>query len=579
MHKIQSTQTTAHIIAHHRKIKTSQVFKHLTDWVPKHLDWIKAVGSRILQAKKIHVEDYANDITSGLVPFDELAILVVARMYHIHIGVVLRDRVWYTSSAEKPDEIAFHLLFHGGVQYLDSCTGNWGYASPNHAVTLDITASPQAQPISLVTVQKGNQSATDNPVPTTPLNLSRPENTIDQKLDELNRELDQKLENLNKQLDLKTDKENRKRNLDQSIDSTDSSTSSRKRRRRSSSRVLRSKGTSLNNKKKPKKRSSRTSRRAAGNKLDIDLDSLLSKNCRCGAKPKNLKEQDPILDAFKDVQNEEDLKMLLEPSDDENNKKSIAVEETIDTNDGAMVVKSYGLKRNNKADRNFKCQEVNCSEVKKTQGELNKHLQFDHKISFKCFVCDRMYDTANGRSKHYKKHFKFNNHCSECSYSCQFPAQMNVHKRKHTTDTTGKFPCPTRGCSKVLLSKATLDTHRKIHDETRHACDKCPKDFGTILHLNQHLQGKHGNGAITLCGIKYQWPDSKYRHQVDCDECKELKKKQQEKPEYPYKIIIRTRKPKKLVKVQTSQLRCICCDQLIFLKQQIVSCKYVFDFF
>ena len=382
-------------------------------------------------------------------------------------------------------------------------------------------------------------------------------------------------------MDLKTDKENRrrKRKLDQSMESTGSSTSSRKHRRKSSM-ALHSKNTSGNIRKKPKKRSSRTSRRAAGNKLDIDLDSLLSKNRRRGAKPKNLKEQDPILSAFKDVQNEEDLKTLLEPSDDENNKKSTAVEETIDTNDGAMVVKSYGLKRNNKADRNFKCQEVNCSEVKKTQGELNKHLQFDHKITFKCFVCDRMYNTANGRSKHYKKHFKFNNHCSECSYSCQFPAQMTVHKCKHTTDNTGKFPCPTRGCSKVLLSKATLDTHRKIHDETRHACDKCSKDFGTILCLNQHLQGKHGNGAIMLCGIKYQWPDSKYRHQVDCDDCKKLKEKQNEKPEYPHKIIIRMRKPKKLVvKVQTSQLRCICCDQLIFSKQQIVSCKYVFDFF
>ena len=125
-----------------------------------------------------------------------------------------------------------------------------------------------------------------------------------------------------------------------------------------------------------------------------------------------------------------------------------------------------------------------------------------------------------------KKHFKFNNHCSECGYSCQFPAQMTVHKHKHTMDNTDKFPCPTRGCSKVLLSKATLDAHRKIHDETRHACDKCSKDFGTILCLNQHLQGKHGNRAIMLCGIKYQWPDSKYRHQVDCDNCKKLKEKQ-----------------------------------------------------
>ena len=166
--------------------------------------------------------------------------------------------------------------------------------------------------------------------------------------------------------------------------------------------VLRSKGTSLNNKKKPKKHSSRTSQRAEGNKLKIDLDSLLSKNCKHGAKPKNHTEKDPILDAFKDVQNEEELKTLLEPSDDEQNTKSIAVEETIDTGDGAMLVKSYRLKRNNRKERKFACQDENCSEVKQTQGELNKYLQFDHKLSFKCHVCEHLYDTANGRDKHYK---------------------------------------------------------------------------------------------------------------------------------------------------------------------------------
>ena len=227
----------------------------MTDWVPKHLDWIKAVGSRILQAKKLHVEDYVNDITSGLVPFDELAILVVAQMYHIHIGVVLRDRVWYTSSAEKPDEMAFHLLFHCCVHYLDSCIGNWGYASPSHAVTVDITESLQAQPMSLVMVHKQNENPAKSPLPTTPLNLSQPSSTIDQKLDELQRELDQKLDNRKGELDLKTDKENRrrKRKLDQSMESTGSSTSSRKCRRRSSSMALRSQYTSGNNRKKRKK--------------------------------------------------------------------------------------------------------------------------------------------------------------------------------------------------------------------------------------------------------------------------------------------------------------------------------------
>ena len=207
-----------------------------------------------MNAKHIRVEDYANDITSGLVPFDELAILVVCRMYHIHVGVVSNDHVWYTSSAEKPEECAFYLLFHSGVHYLDSCTGNSGYASPSHSVTVDITESPQAQPMSLV-MNKLNENPAKNPLLTTPLNLSwQPSSTTNQKLDELQRELDQKLDNLKGELDLKTDKENRKRKrkLDQSMESTGSSTSSRKHRRKSSM-ALRSKNTSVNNRKKPKK--------------------------------------------------------------------------------------------------------------------------------------------------------------------------------------------------------------------------------------------------------------------------------------------------------------------------------------
>ena len=112
-------------------------------------------------------------------------------MYHIHIGVVLNDRVWYTSSAEKPEECVFYLLFHSSVHYLDSCTGNWGYASPSHSVTVDITESPQAQPMSLV-MNKPNENPAKNSLLTTPLNLSQqPSSTIDQKLDELQRELDQ----------------------------------------------------------------------------------------------------------------------------------------------------------------------------------------------------------------------------------------------------------------------------------------------------------------------------------------------------------------------------------------------------
>ena len=111
---------------------------------------------------------------------------------------------------------------------------------------MDITESPQAQPMSLVMFHKENENPAKNPLPMMPLNLSwQRSSKIDQKLDELQRELDQKLDNLKEELDLKTDKENRKRKrkLGQSMESTGSSTSSRKRRKKSSM-ALRSKNTS-----------------------------------------------------------------------------------------------------------------------------------------------------------------------------------------------------------------------------------------------------------------------------------------------------------------------------------------------
>ena len=185
------------------------MYKHLSDWVSRwyHLDWIKSVGEKILQRKGLRVEDYANDITSGEVPLDELGILTVCRMYHIHIGIVLKDRVWYTNSANSSEDCLFYLLYQGGVNFLDSCTANWGYASPNHALTFDLTSSPQAQPLDFAANKENENASTPtpkkNPLLTLPLNLSNePSATVNQKLDDLNKELDSK-----------TEQNDRKRNL------------------------------------------------------------------------------------------------------------------------------------------------------------------------------------------------------------------------------------------------------------------------------------------------------------------------------------------------------------------------------
>ena len=203
-----------------------------------------------------------------------------------------------------------------------------------------------------------------------------------------------------------------------------------------------------------------------------------------------------------------------------------------------MNVKEIGLRKPVKKDRKFSCTfDDKCEEFFPTQGELNKHLQSVHKATFKCPKCERTYDMANGLNKHYKKHFKFTNICSECGKGFQFPKQLTIHERKHTNSQAGKFVCPTGGCNKVLLSKEGLKAHQQIHEGLKFECDICgKKDFDTVLCLKQHKLGKHGNGTIAFCGKKFQWPDTKYRHQGICDSCKEIKRKMDGKPDLPNPI-------------------------------------------
>ena len=261
------------------------------------------------------------------------------------------------------------------------------------------------------------------------------------------------------------------------------------------------------------------------------------------AKPDNLLELDPILKAFEKVHTVEEAVALLDISDDEKPKKSIALEKNIETKKGVMNVKVIGLKPPHKKNQKFSCPQEGCEEFKPTQGELNVHLQKVHHATFPCSKCDKKYDTANGLNKHFKKHFKFTNICSVCQKGFQFPKQLTIHEGSHRSDLAGKFKCPTRDCGKVLLSKQGLEAHQKIHDEQKLECKECGKMFTSDIRLKQHITGKHGEGCYTYCGEHYQWPDTKYRHQKICDKCKKIKAELDDKPELP-KPIFQRRKPK-----------------------------------
>ena len=170
-HKVPVSQRTVHIIAHHRKLKNHlAVYDHLQSWVPGHLYWIQHVGQEMLTETGLKVEEFANKIISPKVPIAELGFLVIARMYHTHFGVVLKDRVWYMTDDNTAVCSKFMLMYQGGVSFSDTCTGNWDHPSPPPLIlVLDEEQPQQKSPVNLA--RPHVQKATNNCASMLPLDM------------------------------------------------------------------------------------------------------------------------------------------------------------------------------------------------------------------------------------------------------------------------------------------------------------------------------------------------------------------------------------------------------------------------
>ena len=102
-HYIQPGQKTMHILSHHwctRNLKL-ELFAWLNKWY--HIDWIAKVGGDLLHKKGIKVEDYSNDLVELNFPLDTLGLLVIAHMFHNHVAIILKERIWTTQGNNDTD--------------------------------------------------------------------------------------------------------------------------------------------------------------------------------------------------------------------------------------------------------------------------------------------------------------------------------------------------------------------------------------------------------------------------------------------------------------------------------------------
>ena len=120
-----------------------------------------------------------------------------------------------------------------------------------------------------------------------------------------------------------------------------------------------------------------------------------------------------------------------------------------------------------------------CQREFKTRKALKTHFSTSHneksKKGFVCKVCNKVLDSANDRSLHYKvDHPESNPYlCSVCGQGFITKNSLYNHRMCHKNSKIHKCD----HCGKEFNRRDSFNEHLLIHVGPRHKCPHCPKEF------------------------------------------------------------------------------------------------------
>ena len=88
----------------------------------RNLTWISTIGTAVLKRCKLRPEDYIKNLVNGTIPFDELAIVIMCRVYNIHCIVLLNEGYWTTHSNSMFHDCLLWLAYVGDFGFKEIST-------------------------------------------------------------------------------------------------------------------------------------------------------------------------------------------------------------------------------------------------------------------------------------------------------------------------------------------------------------------------------------------------------------------------------------------------------------------------
>ena len=108
---------TAHLLTHSTKKNMAQHRQHMKGFIQNHYDWVHDVSIKILADRCMSVDQYLKELVKPGFKFDEVALVIFARMYHRHIFILMNGRYWTTRRDHDLSKCRFHLAFLGNLNF------------------------------------------------------------------------------------------------------------------------------------------------------------------------------------------------------------------------------------------------------------------------------------------------------------------------------------------------------------------------------------------------------------------------------------------------------------------------------
>ena len=143
---------TMHILSHYVRADAAELRAKFPEWVWSHCDWVEAITNPVLSKKGSNVDDYIDFTAKPGTPVDEIGLLIFARMYHLHMCIIMEDRCWTTQCEHDLGRCSVFIAYRGALLFNDTRPKCKEYSlhprnpMPTPSPDIDVTKSGHQKP-------------------------------------------------------------------------------------------------------------------------------------------------------------------------------------------------------------------------------------------------------------------------------------------------------------------------------------------------------------------------------------------------------------------------------------------------